>query len=130
MKTCEYCGKEIDYNHAYCNEECENNTFQYHKKRKKFQTLFSVCNITGIIVIMLGGFIGVISQVIKIGLLVAGSGLSVLGLLNLLFPYYGIDEQIRKRGIVSTQRTVRFVGTVLLVLGIGFLIGGIIVPFG
>ena len=64
--------------------------------------------------------------VIKIGLLVAGSGLSVLGLLNLLFPYYGIDEQIRKRGIVSTQRTVKFVGTVLLVLGIGFLTGGIV----
>ena len=58
MKICEFCGKELDYEHAFCDEECENNTFTYYKKRKQFQTGFNAVSIICFAVIMLGTFIG------------------------------------------------------------------------
>lgn len=129
MKICEYCGKQIDYNHAYCNDECEDNTFLYYKNRKKFQTLFNVVTIAGVIAIMLGTFIGLISQILKVGLLVVGIALLLIGIVYTALPYYGIDEQIRKSGIVATIKTTRIIGIAVTIIGVVCTVFGIIVPF-
>ena len=75
MKICEFCGKELDYDHAFCDEECENNTFIYYKKRKQFQTCFNVTSIICFAVIMLGTFIGLIAQNLKLGLILLSARL-------------------------------------------------------
>ncbi|MEE0859212.1 MAG: DUF2116 family Zn-ribbon domain-containing protein [Acutalibacteraceae bacterium] len=130
MKICEYCGKEIDYNHAFCNDECEENTFLYHKKRKKFQTLFSTISVICFIDIMVGTFIGLLSQILKIALLVTSFGVLLLGLMYILLPYYGIEEQIHKKGIITGQKTMRILGIIVIAIGVICLIAGMIVPFG
>ncbi|MBQ7522328.1 MAG: DUF2116 family Zn-ribbon domain-containing protein [Clostridia bacterium] len=128
MKTCEYCGKEIDYNHAFCDDECEQNTFNYYKNRKRWQGLFSGGNISGIVACLIGLVVGVISKNIKIGLLITGSGILVIGILYLVLPYYGLDEQIKNKGIISTTKTVRMLGVVAMLIGVVCVICGIIVP--
>lgn len=130
MKICEYCGKEIDYNHVFCSDECEENTFIYHKKRKNFQTFFSVMSIICFVVIMLGTFIALLSQILKIGLLVSGSGALLLGIIYILLPYYGIEEQIHNKGIITGRKTMRIIGIIVSVIALACLIAGIIIPFG
>lgn len=117
MKICEYCGKEIDYDHAFCSDECEENTFQYHKKRKKFQTLFSSISVICFIAIMVGTFIGLLSQQMKYGLLIAGPGTLLLGIVYLILPYYGIEEQIHSKGIAIGQKTMKLIGAVVALIG-------------
>ena len=129
MKLCEYCGKEIDYNHAFCSDECEDNTFIYHKYRKKFQNFFSIISVICFIVIMLGTFIGLISQILKVGLLVAGPGALLMGIVYIILPYYGIEEQIHNKGIITGRKTMRIIGAVVSVIGVICIISGIIVPF-
>lgn len=129
MKICEYCGKEIDYNHAFCSEECEDNTFIFHKHRKNFQKFFNSISIICFIAIMLGTFIGLISQILKVGLLIIGPATLLVGILYIVLPYYGIEEQIRKKGIITGKRTVRIIGTFVAVIGILCTIASIIVPF-
>ena len=129
MKICSYCGKEIDYDHIYCCDQCDKNTFLYYKSRKKFQMLFNVVNITAFIAIIIGAFLGLLSQIFKLGLLVSGPGVALLGLLNLTLPYYGIDETIKKKGIVVCKRNVRILGAILLTVGTILIVWGIITPF-
>ena len=129
MKICEFCGKQIDYNHAFCSDECEENTFQYHKKRKKFQTLFSGISIVCFIAIMAGTFIGLLAQEIKYGLLIAGAGALLLGIAYLLFPYYGIEEQIHKKGIATGTKTMRLIGIIVALIGIICLAFGLLMQF-
>lgn len=129
MKICEYCGKEIDYNHAFCSDECEDNTFIYHKYRKKFQKFFSVISVICFIIIMLGTFIGLISQILKVGLLVAGPGVLLMGIVYIILPYYGIEEQIHNKGIITGRKTMRIIGAAVSVIGAICIIAGIIVPF-
>ncbi len=117
MKICEFCGKEIDYDHAFCSDECEENTFQYHKKRKKYQKLFSTTSIMCFITIMLGTFIGLIAQVLKYGLLIAGPGALILGIVYMLFPYYGIEEQIHTKGLAKGRKTMILIGAIVALIG-------------
>ena len=128
MKICSYCGKEIDYNHIYCSDECDKNTFMYYKLRKKYQMLFNVVNITAFVAIIIGVFLGLLSQILKLGLLVCGSGVALLGLLNLVLPYYGVDENIRKKGIVVSKKNVKILGGILLAVGLVMIVVGIITP--
>lgn len=125
MKICEYCGKEIDYDHAFCSDECEESTFQYHKKRKKFQTLFSTISVICFIAITVGTFIGLLSQQIKYTLLIAGTGALLLGIVYLILPYYGIEEQIHNKGIVVGKKTMQLIGVIVTLIGIICLIFGI-----
>ncbi|MEE1076121.1 MAG: DUF2116 family Zn-ribbon domain-containing protein [Acutalibacteraceae bacterium] len=129
MKICEYCGKEIDYNHAFCSDECEENTFQYHKKRKKFQTLFSSTSIICFIAIMVGTFIGLLAQQIKYGLLIAGPGALLLGIVYLILPYYGIEEQIHNKGIIVGQKTMKLIGAIVALIGAICLTFGLLMQF-
>lgn len=117
MKICEYCGKEIDYDHAFCSDECEENTFQYHKKRKKFQTLFSSISVICFIAIMVGTFIGLLSQQMKYGLLIVGPGALLLGIVYFILPYYGIEEQIHNKGIIVGQKTMKLIGAIVALIG-------------
>lgn len=128
MKICSYCGKEIDYNHAFCSNECEENTFQFYKKRKKFQILFNIVSIVCFIVIMLGTFIGLLTQVLKYGLLIASPGGILIGAIYIIMPFYGIDEQIRSKGISASVKTVRALGTLVAVICTVCLTVGIIIP--
>ncbi len=129
MKICEYCGKGIDYNHAFCSDECEENTFQYHKKRKKFQTLFSSTSIICFIAIMVGTFIGLLAQQIKYGLLIAGPGALLLGIVYLILPYYGIEEQIHNKGIIVGQKTMKLIGAIVALIGAICLTFGLLMQF-
>lgn len=129
MKICEYCGKEIDYNHAFCSDECEENTFQYHKKRKKFQTLFSAVSIVGFIAIMAGTFIGLLAQEIKYGLLILGPGALLLGIMYLLLPYYGVEEQIHRKGIAKGKKTMKLIGIIVTLIGAVCLAFGLLIQF-
>ncbi|MEE0265682.1 MAG: DUF2116 family Zn-ribbon domain-containing protein [Acutalibacteraceae bacterium] len=129
MKICEYCGTGIDYNHAFCSDECENQTFQYHKKRKKFQTLFSTISLICFIAIMIGTFIGLIAQELKYGLLVAGPAAFLLGIFYILLPYYGIDEQIHKKGIKKGRKTMRLIGLVVALIGAVCFAAGLLIQF-
>ena len=95
MKICNYCGKEIDYNHAFCSDKCEENTFQFYKKRKKFQTLFNIISIVCFIVIMLGTFIGLLTQVLKYGLLIASPGGILIGAIYVLSRIHMSDPTRR-----------------------------------
>ena len=126
MKICEYCGKEIDYDHAFCSDECEENTFQYHKKRKKFQTLFSSISVICFIAIMVGTFIGLLSQQMKYGLLIVGPGALLLGIVYLILPYYGIEEQIHNKGIAVGQKTMKLIGFIVALIGAICLIFGLL----
>ncbi|MBQ2443778.1 MAG: DUF2116 family Zn-ribbon domain-containing protein [Clostridia bacterium] len=129
MKICEFCGKELDYDHAFCDEECENNTFIYYKKRKQFQTCFNVTSIICFAVIMLGTFIGLIAQNLKLGLIIVGSAVLLLGTVYIIIPYYGLDEQIRNKGIKTCLKTTRMISAAVLIVGAVCLTLGIIVPF-
>lgn len=129
MKICSYCGKEIDYNHIYCCDECDKNTFLYYKSRKKYQTLFGTIITISFIAIIIGAFLGLLSQIPKLGLLVSGPGVALLGLINLLLPYYGIDENIKKKGIAVSKKNVNTLGVALLALGAVLIVVGIILPF-
>lgn len=129
MKICEYCGKEIDYNHAFCSDECEENTFQYYRKRKKFQTLFSTISIICFIAIMAGTFIGLLAQQIKYGLLIIAPGAVLLGIVYLILPYYGIEEQIHKKGITKGTKTMKLMGIVLTLIGVICLVFGLLMQF-
>ncbi|MEE0059477.1 MAG: DUF2116 family Zn-ribbon domain-containing protein, partial [Acutalibacteraceae bacterium] len=127
MKICEFCGKGIDYNHIFCSDECEENTFQYHKKRKKFQALFSTVSLICFATIMIGTFIGLLSQELKYGLLILGPGALVLGITYFLLPYYGIEEQIHKKGIITGQKTMRIIGLVVALVGFVCLLLGLLI---
>ena len=127
MKTCEYCGKPIDYDHAFCNEECENNTFLYYKKRKHWQRFFGLMNTVGIVTVLLGLLAGIISKMVKLGLLITGGGILLTGIIYVLFPYYGLDEQIKHKGIITSTKTVRMIGLIAILIGILCVVGGIIV---
>lgn len=129
MKICEFCGKELDHNHAFCDEDCENNTFIYYKKRKQFQTCFNAVSIICFAVIMLGTFIGLIAQNLKLGLIIVGSAVLLLGTVYIIIPYYGLDEQIRKKGIKACLKTTRMISSAVLILGAVCLALGIIVTF-
>lgn len=129
MKICEFCGKEIDYQHAFCSDECQENTFQYHKKRKKFQKLFSTVSVICFIAIMIGTFIGLISQVLKFGLLIAGPATLVLGILYFLFPYYGIEEQIHSKGLAKGKKTMILIGAIVALIGAICLTFGLLMHF-
>lgn len=129
MKICSYCGKEIDYNHIYCCDECDRNTFLYYKSRKKFQPVFSTVNITAFIAIIIGAFAGLITEILKLGMLISGSGVALLGLLNILLPFYGVDENIKKKGIITSKKNVKLLGIILLIAGAVMITVGIIVPF-
>lgn len=129
MKICEYCGKGIDYNHAFCSDECAENTFQYHKKRKKFQTLFSTVSIICFIAIMVGAFIGLLAQEIKFGLLIVGPGALLLGIVYLILPYYGIEEQIHNKGIAIGTKTMRLIGVIVTLIGAICLTFGLLKQF-
>lgn len=129
MKICEYCGKGIDYDHAFCSDECEENTFQYHKKRKKFQTLFSTISVICFIAIMVGTFIGLLSQQMKYALLIAGPGALLLGIIYLILPYYGIEEQIYNKGIAVGQKTMKLIGVIVALIGIICLTFGLLKHF-
>ena len=129
LKICEYCGKPIDYNHAFCDENCEHNTFLYYKQRRKWQSLFSALNIIGIITSMLGLLAGLMGHSLKLGLLITGIGVMIIGILYLLFPYYGIDDQIKKKGIITTKRTVKMLGIIALLVGLICIVSSIIISF-
>ncbi len=129
MKICSYCGKQIDYNHTYCSESCEENTFLFYKNRRKFQLFFNIASIFCFIVIMLGTFIGLLTQELKYGLLFASPGGILIGIIYAVLPYYGLDEQIRYKGIVASKKTVRIIGSALAVLCTVCFVAGIIIPF-
>jgi len=129
MKICSYCGKEIDYNHAYCSNECEENTFNFYKKRSKFQILFNIVSIVCFIAIMLGTFIGLLTQVLKYGLLIASPGGILLGIMYTVMPFYGIEEQIHNKGIAASIKTMRVIGIIVTVICTACVLAGIIMPF-
>ncbi len=129
MKICEFCGKEIDYNHAFCSDECEEETFQYHKKRKKYQTIFSTISVICFILIMVGAFIGLISQELKFGLLISSPGALILGITYILLPYYGIEEQIHKQGLRKGRKTMILLGLIVALIGVLCLLSGLLIHF-
>lgn len=129
MKICEFCGTGIDYNHAFCSDECEEQTFQYHKKRKKFQTLFSTISLLCFITIMVGTFIGLLAQELKYGLLIASPGALLLGITYILLPYYGIEEQIHKKGLRKGRKTMRLIGLIVALIGFVCLLFGVLIHY-
>ncbi|MDD6447971.1 MAG: hypothetical protein PUF87_08890 [Ruminococcus sp.] len=78
---------------------------------------------------MLGTFIGLLTQELKYGLLIASPGGILIGIIYAVLPYYGLDEQIRYKGIETSKKTVRIIGSVLAVLCTVCFVVGFIIPF-
>ena len=78
---------------------------------------------------MLGTFIGLIAQNLKLGLIIVGSAVFLLGTVYIIIPYYGLDEQIKNKGIKTCLKTTRMISAAVLIVGAVCLALGIIVPF-
>lgn len=122
MKNCEYCGKEISYSEQYCCEECEKKAKKHYELVKEKQKLFSVINIIGILAIFIGGFLAMMLE-IGIGLYCIGGGFILLGILYIFLPFC-TPEQIKKHKIEKAVKTVKFLGLIIIILGIGTVIAG------
>ena len=123
MKKCDYCAKEISYHEMYCSDECRDKTFAFYDKREKFQKFFSVIN--GIFVLAIGICIFLYSFMPAVGLLGAGSSLTILGVMYLFLPFPP-DIFVAKQKLKKALFITRIIACVVLALGIVVLIFGII----
>ncbi len=123
MKKCDYCAKEISYHEMYCSDECRDKTFAFYDKREKFQKFFSVIN--GIFVLAIGICIFLYSFMPEVGLLGAGSSLTILGVMYLFLPFPP-DIFVAKQKLKKALFITRIIACVVLALGIVVLIFGII----
>ncbi|MBR2715549.1 MAG: hypothetical protein IKB73_05025 [Ruminococcus sp.] len=115
MKKCGYCAKEISYHEMYCCDECQNSANKFYETRDKVTTLMSVIN--GISVMSIGIGLFIFSFFREIGAFMVAIPLVILGILYILFPIPA-DVMIEKNKIEKAQKTTRYIGIALLILGI------------
>ncbi|MGN1112536.1 MAG: hypothetical protein ACI4RP_04965 [Acutalibacteraceae bacterium] len=116
MKQCEYCAKEIDYNHQYCCDECEKEALIYYARQKRSERPVSVINFIAFFGVIVGGFCAALFNT-KIGSLLCAVMLALLGAAYLIFPY-APDNIIKKYKIEKSIKIIRIIALVFLAMAV------------
>ena len=107
MKQCEYCAKQIDYNHQYCCDECEKQSLYYYARQKRSERPVSVINFIAFFGVIVGGFCAALFNT-KLGSLLCAVMLTLLGIAYLIFPY-APDNIVKKYKIMKSIKIIRII---------------------
>ncbi|HIQ80320.1 MAG TPA: hypothetical protein IAD32_03435 [Candidatus Scatavimonas merdigallinarum] len=121
MKKCEYCAKEISYHEQYCSDACQQAAMKYYRLTRNCGRLFSICNILGLLAIVVGLFWMVFQP--NIGIYIVSGGCLLLGILYFLLPF-GTPDMIKKSKIKKTIKNVKWIACLLWMTGLVLLIAG------
>ena len=123
--NCSYCGRQVkfyvdgDRENAYCSEECR----QLHQKalrkiKKSLKWFFSgIC--ASVLLLVAGAFF----KTPSVSQYLAGSGMALLGITLILFPFC-TPETYRKFGYVKSAGLGRLLGVLTAVFGVVILLRG------
>lgn len=119
MKKCEYCDRELEsYHLQYCKDtDCEDRALKFYDTRSRFENLFGVINIIGVIAVM-GGLIAAMF-VPNIGCAVVACALVLLGITVLILPF-APENFYKKYHIKKTTVFVRAFAVILLAAAVVF----------
>ncbi len=105
MKTCDYCAKEIDYNHQYCCDECEAQALAFYTKQKRSERPVSIINMIAFIGVIVGGFCCALYDAVQ-GSLLCAAMLLLLGIAYLIYPF-APDNIVKKFKIQKSVKLIR-----------------------
>ncbi|MDP4119946.1 MAG: hypothetical protein Q8876_02685 [Bacillota bacterium] len=115
MKQCEYCAKEISYHEQYCNEECKDNALDFFDKIESKNIIFSVFQIAGIILMIIGFITGVFQAFW--GTLISGCAAILLGIVFYILPF-GTLEMIKKFKIKKMIKITKLIALGFILFGL------------
>lgn len=122
MKLCNYCAKEIDYNHQYCCDDCEKKAQTFFIKERRAEKLTSIINVIAFFGVIIGGLCGVIFSA-REGFITCGTMALILGVFYLIFPF--APENIKKK--YKLQRSIKIIRIVavglIVVSAVLFIVG-------
>lgn len=121
MKKCEYCAKELDsYHLMYCKDtNCETLALKFYETRSKFEKLFGIINIIGVVAIM-GGLIAAMFTPV-IGNLIVSAALLLLGITAIILPF-APESFYKQYRIKKTTLLVRIIGGMLILAAAVFFV--------
>ncbi|MCI9615956.1 DUF2116 family Zn-ribbon domain-containing protein [Lachnospiraceae bacterium 62-26] len=108
MKKCRYCGKELNSNFHFCNNGCENSYRKTIEKDKPKIKYFLSILIIGFLVMLYG--------VISYSSFIIGSGIIVMGIDVVLFPFT-TPETTAFLGYQKSKLAGRILGILLIAVG-------------
>ena len=119
MKRCPNCAKEIGYDTVFCCDKCLNEHNEFHQRRERFQSVFSVFN--GIFVLGIGISIFLYSFVQDVGTFMGAGCLLLLGVLYTVFPFPA-EVMIERFKLRKALFMTRIIAAVIFLIGVVVLV--------